>query len=239
MRVSDKAIVLQAIKHGDKKFILKLYTRQHGTISVATHVGKTSSSKIKSSGILPLSLVDVELIMKENKEIQQLTEVSCYYVSTGVSDSLAKLGIAQFLNEILIKTLKEQGANAHLFEFVETCIKFLNDTEKDFINLHLYFLTEFTKYLGFEPQNNFGPAQPYFDCREGRFTPVSLTMPLGLNEADSLLFSEFLKINSLRTSISNTQRQILLEILLAYYKLHIPAFGEVRSLEVLREVMAG
>ena len=36
MRVSDKAIVLQAIKHGDKKFILKLEAKiqSHMDISI-------------------------------------------------------------------------------------------------------------------------------------------------------------------------------------------------------------
>lgn len=239
MRVSDKAIVLQAIKHGDKKFIVKLYTLHHGTITVSTHVSKSSTAKIKASSILPLSLMDVELIIKQNKEVHQLTEASSYYITTTISNSLTKLTIAQFLNEILVKTLKEQGANPHLYEFIETCLKFLNDTDDDCVNLHLYFLTEFTRYLGFEPQNNFSGTLSYFDCREGRFTSVGLAMPLGLNQQDSLLFSEFLKINSLKTKISNAQRQILLEILLAYYKLHIPGFNEVRSLEVLREVIAG
>lgn len=238
MRVSDKAIVLQAIKHGDKKFIIKLYTRQHGLVTAAAHTGKAAEAKIKASAILPLSLLDVELIIKQNKEIHQLTEASNYYVSTTISHSLAKLSIAQFLNEILIKTLKEQNSNAHLYEFVETCLKFLNDTE-NCINLHLYFLSELTKYLGFEPQNNFSVQAPYFDCREGRFSGVGLTMPLGLNKEDSTLFSEFLKVNSLRTNISNAQRQVLLDTLLAYYSLHVPGFNHVKSLEVLREVIAG
>ncbi|WP_317899231.1 DNA repair protein RecO [Aurantibacillus circumpalustris] len=238
MRVSDQAIVLQAIKHGDKKFILKLYTRGHGMITVSTHVSNGVKSKIKPASVLPLSLMDVELIVKENKEIHQLTEASCYYVSSQISNSIAKLSIAQFLNEILIKTLKEQSANTHVYEFIETCLKFLNDTD-NCINLHLYFLSEFTRYLGFEPQNNFTSNTPYFDCREGRFSSVGLTMPLGLNKEDSLLFSEFLKINSLKSGITNVQRQTLLEILLAYYKLHVPGFNEVKSLEVLREVVSG
>ncbi len=238
MRVSDKAIVLQAIKHGDKKFILKIYTRNHGMITVAAHAGNSATSKIKTSSILPLSLMDVELVVKQNKEIYQLTEASCYYVNTGISHSITKLSIAQFLNEILIKTLKEQSSNSHVYEFIETCIKFLNDTD-ECINLHLYFLSEFTKYLGFAPQNNYTVHTPYFDCREGHFSSVGLTMPLGLNKEDSFLFSEFLKINSLKTSITNIQRQLLLEILLAYYKLHVPGFNEVKSLEVLREVISG
>ncbi len=238
MRISDKAIVLQAIKHGDKKCILKLFTKDHGTISVVAHVGNSPTSKVRASGVLPLSLVDVELIIKQNKELHQLTEAKCYYVSNGLSHSISKLSIAQFLNEILIKTLKEQGANEHLFEFIETCIKYLNDSEENYVNLHLYFLSELSKYLGFEPQNNYSASLCYFDCREGKFSGLSLTMPLGLNASDSKLFSEFLKINSLKVNIDHLQRKILLEILLAYYKLHIPAFNEMRSLEVLREILA-
>ena len=101
MRVSDKAIVLQSIKHGDKKQILKLYTQHNGLISVAANASKSANAKIKSSSILPLTLVDVELVIKQNKEIHQLTEASCYYVFTHISTSLSKLTIAQFLNEIL------------------------------------------------------------------------------------------------------------------------------------------
>lgn len=179
------------------------------------------------------------MIIKQNKEIHQLTEARCYSVHANISTSLSKLTIAQFINEILIKTLKEQSPNKYLFEFIETCLKFLNNTEAEYVNLHLYFLSELTKYLGFEPQNNFSPALPFFDCREGCFSNLSLTFPLGLSKDDSILFSEFLKINSLKTNISHAQRQNLLEILIVYYKLHIPGFNEVRSLEVLKEVLAG
>ncbi len=239
MRVSDKAIVVHAIKYGDKKYILKLFTRHNGLLSAAAAVGKSASSKIKPGSVLPLNLLEIELVFKQNKEIHRLTEASCYSVHPHISESLSKLTIAQFLNEILVKVLKEQSGNAHLFEFIETCLKFLNDTDKGFENLHLYFLIELTKYLGFEPQNNYNSSLKYFDCREGQFSSFSLASPLGLNEADSRLFSEFLKINCLREKISNSQRQNLLESLLAYYTLHVPGFSQVKSLGVLKEVMAG
>ena len=239
MRVSDKAIILQAIKYGDKKYILKLYTWHNGLVTVAAAVGKAASAKIKSGSILPLSLVEVQLVLKQSKEVHQLSEATCYSIYDNIHQSLSKLSIAQFINEILIKSLKEQHGNAHLFEFVETCLKFLNNTEKDYENLHLYFLTELTKYLGFEPHNNYAPQLPYFDCREGRFSALAMALPLGFNREDSLLFSEFLKVNVLKEKITNARRQRLLEILLAYYRLHVPGFNEVKSLEVLREVMAG
>jgi len=235
MRVKEKSIVLQNIRHGDKKCILKLYTEHHGLISAIASVGK--SGKVRSSTLFPLTLVHAELIIKQNKELHLLTETSCYFVTNGFADSIAKLSIAQFLNEILIKTLKEQGASSHLFDFIETCIKFLNDAQNDFVNLHLYFLLELSKYLGFEPQNNFSKNNGFFDCREGKFSPVGLAFPLGLNAEASKLFSDFLEMNILQTKITNLQRQELLESLLAYYKLHIPSFNEVRSVEVLKTVM--
>lgn len=239
MRVADKAIILQSIRHGDNKHILKLYTKHNGLITAVATVGRSASSKVKPGSILPLNLVDLQLILKQNKEIHQLTEASCYAVHTEISGSLSRLSIAQFLNEVLVRTLKEQAPNTHLFEFIETCFRFLNDSESGYGNLHLYFLAELTKYLGHEPQNNYSFDNPFFDCREGRFTSLSLAMPLGLDRESSLLFSQFLKINALKEPISTGQRDVLLEALLAYYRLHVPGFNEVRSLEVLREVVSG
>lgn len=235
MRVSDKAIVLQAIKHGDKKFILKLYTQKNGLVTASVALNKN----IRSSNIFPLSLINVEQVLKQNKDVHQVTEISSYYILSNISGSLSKLSIAQFLNEILIKAIKESATNQHLFEFIESCLIYLNDTETEFVNLHLYFLLEFTKYFGVEPQNNYSTQAPFFDCRDGQFSSMALAFPLGLGKEDSLLFSQFLKVNALKTNLSNHQRQTILEILLAYYRLHFPGFNTIKSLDVLKEIIAG
>jgi DNA repair protein RecO (recombination protein O) len=230
--------VLQAIKYGDKKHILKLFTRQHGLLTVTCIPGSTPSSKIRSSAVLPLSLLNVELVTKQNKEVHQLTEACSYYLHTSLSYSLSKLGIAQFMNEILIKTLKEQTSNTTLYDFIEGCLRYLNESEDDPVNLHVYFLIEFTKYLGIEPSNNHSVSAPYFDCRDGRFSSASLAFPIGLDREDSELFSAFLKINCLDEKLSNLQRKRLLNILVAYYQMHLPGFTQIKSLEVLHEVVS-
>ncbi len=236
MRVSDKALVLQSIRHGENKVVLRLYTSSHGLLTVICALGKKATSRVRAGSIMALNFLEIEIILKENKELHQLTEATAYFSNSNISGSFSKISIAQFLNELLLKCLKEQSPNAGLFEFIENVFRFLNDSDEDYMNVHLYFLSELTKYLGFEPQNNFSKEERYFDCREGRFTPLALAFPLGLNETESRLFSEFLKINSLRTRITNEQRQNILEIFLAYYKMHIPAFNELKSLEVLREI---
>jgi DNA repair protein RecO (recombination protein O) len=215
MRLSDKAIVLQAIRHGDKKYILKLYTRGHGLLTVAAAAGKSPSSKVRPAALLPLSLLNAELIVRENHEIHRLTEASVYYVNENIGTSVARLAVAQFLNEVLIKTLKEQQANPPLYDFTVNIIQFLNEAEGGYQNLPLHFLLQLARQLGFEPHNNFSAENPFFDCREGQFTPMSLSFPLGLNREDSRIFSEFLGADVLRTRFARDQRQVLLDTLLA------------------------
>jgi DNA repair protein RecO (recombination protein O) len=238
MRVSEKAIVLQTIRHGDKKFILKLYTSLHGLITAIAHVGKSPASKVRAATILPLSIVDVELILKQNKEIHQLTEASSCFIAEHIHENIGRLSIAQFMNEIMLKSLKEQHHNEELFEFIETCIRFLDDSD-EFMNLHLYFMMGLARYLGFEPQNNYGPDAEFFDCREGRFSSAHLAFPLGLTREDSKFIAAVLGSNLLNTRITNAQRQLILEIMIAYYRLHVPGFNELKSVEVLKEVLTG
>ncbi len=236
MRVRDKAIVLQAIKHGDRQSIVKLYTKGHGLLTVIASAGRSPSSKIRSASLLPLSLIEINFTLRQNREIHRLSEAASYYVHDNINTSLAKLSIAQFINEVLLKSLKEQQANEALYDFVEGCINYLNDTGRDYTNLHIYFLRELSKHLGFEPHNNFSEESLYFDCREGVFSGLSLPFPLGLGVEDSELFSVMLQKNILREKLEHKQRQWLLEIWLAYFQLHIPNFNELKSLEVLREV---
>ncbi len=237
MRVSDKALVLQAVKYGDKKLILKLFTKHNGLLTVAVSVGNSRTSKIKPGIISNLTLLDVEIIKKQNNDVHRLTEATCYYVHSGIPNSFSKLSIAQFLNEILIKSVKEQAPNSYLFDFIEGCLKYLNESESDFVNLHVYFLIELTKYLGIEPNNNYSNNNCFFDCREGQFTGVNLTFPMGLDKDESALFTEILKVNCLNEKLSNQQRNKLLEILIAYYQMHVPGFNNVKSIEVLKEVV--
>jgi DNA repair protein RecO (recombination protein O) len=236
MRCADKAVVLQAIRHGDNKFILKLYTQGHGLLTAASTPGRSASSKVKPAALHPMTLLDVQLSIRQNQEIHRLTEAVPYYIHQHIGSSVTRLSIAQFINEVLVRCLREQQPAGPIFSLIEDSIRRL-DSPSDDANLHLYFMRELAGLMGFEPHNNFSSERPYFDCREGGFTTLSLSFPLGLNKEDSALFSAFLSSDSPGTALGRTQRQALLEILSAYFRLHVPAFNELKSLPVLREVL--
>lgn len=236
MRVSEKALILQSIKHGDKKYILKLFSRQHGMLSAAVNVGQSKTSKIRSSAVMPLNFIEAELIFKENKDIHLLTELSVYKAQSNIHQHISKLSIAQFMHEVMLKTLKDQHEHAALFEFVEECFDYLNEANEGYHNLHLHFLLELSKHLGFEPQNNRNDSSLFFDVREGRFTETAMVWPFGLDQAQSALFSETLRCNFFTTRFSREEKHLVLDVFLNYFAFHIPGFGILKSPEVLKEV---
>ena len=65
---------------------------------------------------------------------------------------------------------------------------------------------------------------------------MQLSFPLGFDKPQSELFKRLFSNDLLRASFSKTEKAELLECLLAYYRLHVAGFNEVRSLEVLKEL---
>ena len=237
MRVTDKAIVLQVIRYQEKRSIVKLYTRSKGLITLSAVPGSSPSSKIRQAHLQPMNLLEVVLISKENRDVQQMTEASCYHVYSDIPVSVSKISILQFMNEVLIKSLKEQYPNQDLFDLIEAVMLMLDQNTENYNNLHVYFLLELSRYLGIEPNNNCSAEEPYFDCREGRFSRECLAFPLGLGREESAIFSNALNGDLLKEKVNNMQRRVLLEALQAYYQHHLPGFSYLKSLEVLREVV--
>jgi DNA repair protein RecO (recombination protein O) len=236
MLVKTEGIILQNIKYGDKKIILKVFTRQQGLVTFNAVASRSPNAKIKPAGTLPLQLVELSFNSKANRDIQQLSESNLLYVFDDVSKDFNKLTTAQFLNEVLIKCIKEQSPNEELFDFIVSSYKWFNESKEGYNNFHICFLFELSKYLGFEPHNNSDPQNTYFDTREGKFTTQSLGFPLGFDRNQSANFKKVFDANLLGKQLSRTERNELLECLLAYYKMHVAGFNDLRSYAVLKEL---
>lgn len=236
MLVKTEGIILQNIKYGDKKLILKIFTKQQGLVTFNAIASRSPTAKIKPASTLPLQLVELSFNSKPNKEIQQLNESNLLYVFDDVSKDFNKLTVAQFLNEVLVKCIKEQHPNEELFDFITSSYKWFNESAADYNNFHICFLFELSKYLGFEPHNNFDEQDCYFDTREGKFTSFSLGFPLGFDRTQSQSFRKVFDANLLGKPLGRAERNELLECLLAYYKVHVAGFNELRSYAVLKEL---
>lgn len=238
MLCSTKGIVLQNVKYADKKVISKIYTNEFGIIAVNAFISRTSKSKISNSLIQPLSLVEIEILFKENQDIHPLKEIRLVHQYQDLHENFHKLCVAQFMNEVLIKCLKEQAPNADLFEFIIQVFIWLDDTSEQINQLPVYFLFNLTKFLGFYPLESDEPNQIYFNMIDGQFQISKLEFPLGLNQEQSRLFKYLFEFDlSGSRSFVKQKRDELMEILLLYYKYHLPGFSDLKSYQVLKETL--
>jgi DNA repair protein RecO (recombination protein O) len=238
MLYTTQGIVLHNIKYADKKIISKIYTKDFGLISANVNVGSGPKSKIKSGVIQPLTQIEFVLSLKENKDIQQLSEVKCLFVYTNLQSNFSKLCIAQFLNEVLYKTLKEQTSNDDLFDLICHTYQWLDQADEGYLDTHIYFLFELTKHLGFYPANNRDKYLAYFNTLEGKFQSTIQSFPLGFDFWQSELFANLFSYSlSNQKKITRSERLALLDCLLHYYKMQIPGLMDMKSYQVMQEMV--
>jgi DNA repair protein RecO (recombination protein O) len=240
MQQTIQGIILQNTKYQDKKNILKIYTLQHGLQSYAIHLGHSKTSKIKPAHILALNQVEFIEHTRKTREVQKISEMHVTLVYQQLFIDLNKNCIAVFLNEVLIKSLKEHHHNEELYFFVCGKLKELDASDKNDPDFHLHFLIELSKHLGFYPNNNYSEKNCLFDLQEGIFTDTVPLHPYYVNSEISFEFNKLIAANFNERDISFTGqiRGELLQTLLLFYRLHIPNFGEVKSIQVLKEVLA-
>ena len=232
MNKKKTAIVLYLTRHTDKTSIVHLYTRDLGRISCLANGIFGLKSKINRSLLYPLSLLDAVIV--EKGEMYRLKEIEPLLSSDSFFEDPVKRCMAMFLAEVMSRSLRDADPDENLFDFVVSAINALS-TRPLSPDFHLYFLLRLSAYLGFEP--NMDGQGEAFDLENGvRCHPDPANMHV-LDEQYSLLLIRLCQMDGTLT-LTHAERQHLLDIILLYYKLHLPAFGNVRSLDVLRELFA-
>jgi DNA repair protein RecO (recombination protein O) len=137
----------------------------------------------------------------------------------------------------LHKTLKEEEANAGLFDFLLHTVQALDLNDYGTANFHLVFLVHYSRYLGFYPNTEQASEYTWFDARMGSFVAIpAVTSPLPEYNhlLTQILGMSFDCLDNL--SINHHQRKYLTEYLLEYYSTHVTNFGKLKSFPVLRNV---
>ena len=153
---------------------------------------------------------------------------------------IRKSTIVIFLNEILLKSIKEQEANPELFDFIYRGIVGLDNTSNRIADFHLFFTIHLTKYLGFFPRDNYDDSHTIFDMQEGIYQDSSFGLKYYIGEKLNLFWHKLHTENFENAGplqINALQRQELLQKINDYYSIHLPAFKNIKSMQVLSEVL--
>lgn len=228
MLQKTRGIVLNYLKYGESSIIVRIYTESYGLQSYIVNGVRSAKSKNKIALFQPLTLLDMVVYHREQSDLQRIKELKCEEPFRSVPFEFRKSGIALFMTEVLVKSVKQEEQNESLFEFLHHSIMLLDHLQHNYSNFHLQFLLKLSVYLGFGP----GTAEELYEqAHPGGNTPDFGHQEKQLIEA--LLEQGF--ENDIR--MTGAQRRAILQNILIFYRLHVDHFGELRSLPVLQEVM--
>ena len=239
MLTKTQAIVLHAIKYGETRLIVDMFTRSHGRLSFIVSLPKSPKGKIKKQFFQPLTLLEIEADVRPRLQLQKLSDVRILHPFSTIPFNQHKLSIALFIAEFLFYALRSEQQNALLFDYVIDSIQWLDGQDSRFANFHLVFLMRLSRFLGFYPNLDDYATGDYFDLRESIFCaqpPVHHDF-LHPHEAEIVQLMMRMDYATMHLyQLSHHDRNRLLEVALTYYRLHLPDFPELKSLGVLQEL---
>lgn len=241
MITKTRGIVLRSVRFGESSLIVDVLTKSSGRVSFMVHIPKTSKGKIKKQYFQPMTLLDFEYDFRQRSNLQRIKDVRVSLPYSSIPIDPAKSCISLFLSEFIYYATHNEQENPTLFTYISTSLEWLDNAYEDFANFHLVFMMRLGKFLGFHPfLEDFTPGC-FFDLRNGCFT---LSMPLHtdfLNAADAGHLYNLMRMNfdTMKLfKLSHDDRNRITEIVLRYYKLHLPNMPELQSFDILREVFA-
>lgn len=223
-----RGIALNYIKYRETSIIVKIYTESFGLTSYIVNGVRSKNARHKIAFFQPLTPLDLVIYHKKNANLHRISELKCPEPLMDLPTNVKKSSIAIFITEILIKSLRGEEENPALFHFLYQSILVLEHMSARYENFHLQFILKFSRFLGFAPANaheitaqlKSAGAKVYIGDEEERV--IDLLITEGYENT---------------VKIGNAVRRNVLDQILGFYKIHIESFGEVRSVDVLHEVL--
>ena len=237
METRTRAIVLHALKYGELQLIIDMFAREQGRVSFICHVPKSGRGKVKKPLFQPLTVLDVVYDHRLNASLQRFKDLRLAHTFTTIPFDPFKLSISLFVAEFLTYATRSEQQNEALYEYMENSLKWLDSVTEGYANFHLVFMMRLSRFIGFFPNLSGYMPGAWFDLRNGTFTRQHPTHPDFLEPAEAARIGLLMRMtyeNMRFFRMSQAERNRCAELILVYYRLHVPNFPELRSLDVLK-----
>lgn len=234
-----RGIVLHSIPYNDNYSIVHIYTEQYGRAAYMIAGGRKKKKGLSPSLFMPFSLLDMEVDHTPKRDIHRIKEAHCCIPLVSIASNPIKSVLALFLSEVLLKTVKGSESDKRLFSFLYNAISLLEETDKGIANYHMVFLFHLLYYIGIYPNTEKRQEGDYFDMLNSVFVAKKPEHGHFLSPQETTVFARLIKMsfeNMALYTFTRQERVRILEHILAYYRLHLPDFSEIRSLAILQTI---
>lgn len=236
-----RGIVLRTVKYNDTQMIVDMFTESRGRmafVAKTTHARRTGQSNAFWQA---LSMVEFQAEVKPNSSLAKPKEVRLFYNYQNVTLSPLKSTIVLFLAEFLAAALREEKQNMPLFTYITSSLQWFDEARFPIAiaNFHLVFLMHLSRFLGIYP--NFDEPTNVFDLMSGTYCHGIPNHHYYIMDHEARILPLLFRMDYFSAhlfKLSSQQRRRIIEVLNLFYRLHIPTFPELKSIEVLHEVFS-
>jgi DNA repair protein RecO (recombination protein O) len=239
-----KGIVLRSVKYGETSLVVSVYTELYGLQSYLVNGVRTAPKRggAKATFFQSSSLLDLVVYHNEFSSLQRIREFKWAVLYQHLLSDVVKNAVASFMIELLTKCVKEPEGNPDLFYFLEDSLLHLDKASGPVTaNFPLFFALHLPYFFGFRISDEYTADQHYLDLLEGVFVPTQPGHNQYLQDREAEITSYILKAQQPTDledlHLNQELRRRLLTAYEQYYVLHLPEFGALKSLPVLREMM--
>lgn len=236
MLITTRAILLRAIRHGDRTVVLNLWTTHAGLRSAVVRTGGRRG--VSAAVLQPLGRLEVVMDEHPEREMHLVREVRVEKPFLHLHQDPLRSAVALFVQELLYRVLRTDGAEHGLSEFLYHALDLL-DEAPDLSHYPLVFLIDLADHLGFRPVSP-GPGEDRFDPVEGHFVQGGAMHGATLDPEHSSALARLLEVDLAQAhtlAIPARLRRALLDHLLLYYRIHFEGMGDLRSPAMLHQAL--
>lgn len=219
-----RGIVFRYSKFRETSIIVSIFTELFGLRSYIVNGVRSSNKSLGNKIALyqPLTLLDLVVYHREQANINRIKEVKCLYPYRTIATDVRKSTLCMFLNEVMNKSIREESHAQEVFDFIYDAFVTLDESDTGIENFHIIFLIKLSRFLGFGPQN-----------------ASEMSGSLRMDVETERKLGEFLHCDfDFATQLSLKARREILDCVLKFYAEHIDTFGEVKSLQILRDILS-
>lgn len=233
-----RAIILKSINYSETQKIVYAYTREKGFLSFIT---PANIFKRKNNAVHLMQVVEIEYFESEKSNLHKLRTITPTLNTPHLYFDIFKMNIVLLWAEILYLILKNEDRNEDLYDYIARSVDYLNSTQANVGNFNLFFLYRLVTPLGFRINTDSWQEGSVFNISDGSFYPAASAMPhiSGPNTARVVFLLCTCQPEDLQNiPLDRQSRNILLDVILHFFNLHLNIDFNVKSLQVIREIFS-
>ncbi len=243
MTHSTKAIVIKTVQYGETSLIVTMLTELFGLQSYMVNGIRTNKKgNSKAAYFTHGAILEIIAYHQENKNLQRLKEYKFAKLYHSNFSRIVKNSITLFTVELMAKCIKQPETNADLFYFCEDALLHLDELDDAAAaNFPLFFMLHFAYFFGFRISDEFTAEDSWLDLQEGVFCSTEPNHIYFLAPAYAQIVADVLKAQQpselIGLMLNKDTRRYLIAQLEVFYKLHVPEFNYLKTIQVLQEVL--